>query len=152
MVEFFPVGDDGLRVELFLPQSPSRVFRAWSSRDEFQKWFRGSEDGHLIVHSFDFREGGGFEVTMVAGNGYEATLIATYLTLDLDRRLRFTWSWKSPEGQSPEMIVDIEFRKAEAGTLLVISHQPFQSLEDRDNHQSGWLPCLTNLAGHLAEG
>ena len=59
MIEFFPVGDDGLRVEMHLARPPSRVFRAWLNAEEFVQWFRGSEEGHLVIHQFDFREGGG---------------------------------------------------------------------------------------------
>lgn len=151
MPEFFPVGDDGLRVEMTLSKPPCRVFLAWSTPDEFSAWFRGSEDGHLIVHDFDFREGGGFEVTMVSGSGHEATLIGTYLSIISDRHLSFTWSWKTVEGFSPQMIVEIDFERDEIGTKLTILHRPFLSPEDRDNHRSGWLPCLSNLKGYLRE-
>lgn len=145
MIEFFPLGDDGLRVELLLSQPPARVFRAWANKTEFQMWFRGSEDGQLIVHDFDFREGGGFEVTMVSGSGHEATLVGTYLQVVPDHKLKFTWAWKSDEVLSPQMIVNIDFLPECTGTRIVILHEPFESLHDRDNHQSGWTPCLNNL-------
>ncbi|MBS1719057.1 MAG: SRPBCC domain-containing protein [Armatimonadetes bacterium] len=151
MIEFFPIGDDGLRVEVFLPHSPERVFRAWADRDEFATWFRGSEDGHLVVQGFDFREGGGFEVTMVSGSGHEATLVGTYLQIVQDSELQFTWSWRSPEGLSPQMVVTLTLQAAERGTHLVIDHRPFLSPEARDMHRSGWQPCLSNLVRHLCD-
>lgn len=152
MPEFFPIGDDGLRAEVTLSQPPRRAFLAWSTPAEFGAWFRGSEDGHLVIHDFDFREGGGFEVTMVSGNGHEATLTGTYLSIIPDRHLSFTWSWKTDEGFSPQMIVEIEFDQADIGTKLTILHRPFLSLEDRDNHHSGWVPCLSNLESYLKDG
>lgn len=151
MIEFFPMGDDGLRARIFLPYSTTRVFRAWSSPEEFAAWFRGFEDGHLVVHKFDFTESGGFDVTMVSGEGFEANLVGTYLEIVADQKLSFTWTWRSAEGLSPSMRVDIEFLDVESGTLLVVTHQPFISTEDRDNHQSGWRPCLSNLARFLEQ-
>lgn len=149
MTEFFPIGDDGLRIEVLLPYAPERVFRAWSRLDEFSTWFRGSEDGYLEVQDFDFREGGGFEVTMISGSGYRATLTGTYLEIEKNSRLRFTWAWRTAEGLSPQMIVEIEFLRDSTGTRMVIQHEPFMSSEDRDNHRSGWTPCLNNLRSYL---
>lgn len=150
MIEFHPVGDDGLKVELELNYSPERVFRAWSERDEFCAWFRGSEDGRLIVHDFDFREGGGFEVTMVSGSGHEATLSATYLSIVPNASLKFTWAWKTSEGSSPQMVVEVDIAPTTTGSRLTILHSPFQTTELRDQHQSGWSPCLQNLVRFLA--
>lgn len=149
MIEFFPIGEDCIEVKAYIAASPQRVYRAWTDPTEFIQWFRGSVKGHLEIHEFDCREGGGYDVTMVNEHGLRANLTGTYLKLSLDSMIEFTWYWKTEEGSTPPMVVTVEFHPRDEGTLLLIRHQPFMSIEDRDAHRSGWEPCLTNLVGYL---
>ena len=149
MINFSPIGDDILEIRVSLPVSCERVYRAWTEALELVQWFRGSPDGHLEVTEFDCRDGGGYDFTMVNASGERFNLAGTYLKLVPNQQIDMTWYWKSEQGTTPPSKVAIEIEPEGAGALLVIRHEKFLSPDDRDNHGSGWEPCLDNLVEYL---
>ena len=149
MISYKPIGDDILEVQVNLPASPERVYRAWTEASELAHWFRGSHEGHLEIHEFDCRDGGGYDLTMVNPNGDRYHLAGTYLKLEPSRRIEMTWTWKFDGETTPPSTVSLDLKPLGEGTLLIIRHEKFMSADDRDNHQSGWEPCLQNLEAYL---
>jgi uncharacterized protein YndB with AHSA1/START domain len=149
MIDFLPSGDS-LEIRVLLPAPCSRVYRAWTAESEFAQWFRGSEGGYLEIHEFDCRQDGGFDLTMVNPIGEQNRLAGTYIRVESDRFLAFTWHWKTEIGFSEPMEVSVEFEPVGETTLLTIRHRPFASDFARDAHRNGWEPCLLNLRGYLS--
>ncbi len=44
-----------------------------------------------------------------------------------------------------DTLVTIELRTVPEGTELTLTHAFFPTVEERDNHQSGWAGCLSRL-------
>src|SRR3954471_3071599 len=97
MIKFEPLGDSTLRARVQLPASPERVYRAWTDPTELALWFRGSTEGHLEVHTFDCRQGGSYDLTIVNAGGDRFNLAGEYLELDPNRRIVMTWRWVPSE-------------------------------------------------------
>ncbi len=142
MIQFEPKGDSILQARVWIKASPERVFRAWTESSEFIRWFRGSEDGRLEVHRFDCREGGGYDVTMVNGNGDRFNLTGSYLKLIPNQQIVMTWCWV-PSASPMRVTVNLEAESG--GSTLTLLHERFDSATERDMHRDGWSPCLQNL-------
>jgi uncharacterized protein YndB with AHSA1/START domain len=65
-----------------------------------------------------------------------------------DRKLVFTWAWKStPERES---VVTVLLEPDGDGTLLTLTHEQFFDEVARDHHQHGWNGSLDKLGRFVA--
>ena len=76
-----------------------------------------------------------------------AFLSGVYREVIPQRKLVYTWAWKStPERES---LVTVELRAAGGGTDLTLTHEQFYDEEARDRHEHGWTGCLGRLERYL---
>jgi len=120
-----------------------RVFRAWVEADALKRWFCPNDDGEVVVTELDPRVGGRYRVEM---RFPDSTFIVSgsYEEVRAPERLVFTWTM---EGNHPvdETRVVVEFHAQGQATELVLTHERFVSLEDRERHNHGWEGCLAHL-------
>ena len=66
----------------------------------------------------------------------------------VNRRLQFTWAWKStPERVS---LVTIDLKPAANGCDMHFRHERFFDAQARDAHEQGWIGALAKLDRMLA--
>jgi len=95
----------------------------------------------------DLRVGGRFRVTMHAADGETHDVSGTYLELVPNRKLVFSWAWRStPERQSR---VTVRIEPDAEGCELVLMHEQFFDTAARDAHRHGWTGALVKLEGWL---
>ena len=85
---------------------------------------------------------------MRSPTGEDNDVSGVYREVATNRRLVFTWAWKTtPERQS---LVTVELRAAGNGTELTLRHEELSDAEARDKHTQGWNGCLGRLERLMA--
>ncbi len=136
-----------------------KVFAAWAQREQLEKWMCKDVSSHTVIHhQQDIRTGGRYlmEVRDPAKNEIYWGQ-GVYLKVTPPEKIAFTWSWTKDKTsgaqlhpQSPETQVTIEFFARGNSTEVVLTHAPFGSAKDRDEHNQGWNGCFDVLATILA--
>ena len=123
--------------------SPEKVFSAWTDPQKLARWFcpRACEP---VLAETDARVGGRYRIVVRAESGEEHDVSGTFREIVADRKLVFTWAWRTtPERES---LVTVELRPDGDGTMLTLTHEQFFDEAARDHHQSGWGGILDRLA------
>ncbi len=126
---------------------PAKVYEAWTDPEKILKWF-GPDAGPVKSAKLDVREGGSYAITFFTEDGEEHNVSGTYLEVVPDRKLVFTWAWRTmPERESQ---LTVTMKPDGDGTLLTLFHEKFFDAEARDRHEYGWTGCLDKLVAFLA--
>ncbi len=125
---------------------PARVFDAWLDAEMLARFMTPMRDMPAPKVSNDPRQGGRFDIVMMAGDK-EIPHWGTYEQISPHSRIVFTWNSPfSVEGST----VTLDFAPDGDGTLVKLTHVKFPSEESRDNHDKGWAHILTCLDQTLA--
>jgi uncharacterized protein YndB with AHSA1/START domain len=119
----------------------ARVFAAWSSIEQVQRWFAPG-DMTVPEAQVDFRVGGAYRIVMQRPDGQRHIVGGEYRAIEPDERLLFSWSW---EGSGVTSEVEILLRPAGEQTDLTLIHRQIPTAESRDSHAQGWEGCLAKL-------
>jgi uncharacterized protein YndB with AHSA1/START domain len=133
-----------LAIRRNLPAPPDRCFRAWTDAEALKRWFSPGAN-EVVLAETDPRVGGRYRVVMRSPNGEEHEVSGEFREVVANRKLVFTWAWRStPERQS---LVTVEFVPAGDATALTLTHEHFADEAARDRHRQGWTGSLDKLAG-----
>ena len=127
---------------------PAKVWRAWTQPEALTAWMAPSDAFSVRVLECDVRVGGRYRIVMRSPDGEDNDVSGVYREVATNRKLVFTWAWKStPERES---LVTVELRAAGDGTELTLRHEGFADTEARDKHNQGWNSCLGRLERLMA--
>ena len=128
--------------------SPEKVWRAWTDPQTLKQWMAPGDAFSVPLVETDVRVGGHYHFVMKSPDGEEHDVSGVYREVILNRKLVYTWAWKStPERES---LVIVELRAAGSGTELTLKHEQFFDADARDRHQQGWDGCIGRLESLLA--
>lgn len=131
-----------------LNAAPEKVWRAWTDPQSLKQWFAPSEAFGVLLVETDVRMGGRYRIVMKAPDGEEHDVSGVYREVVLNRKLVFTWAWKTtPERES---LVTVELRASGGGTELTFRHEQFFDADARNRHNQGWTGILERLERLLA--
>ena len=131
-----------------LTATPEKVWRALTQPAALKEWMAPTAEFQTPVAEADLRVGGRYHIVMKSPDGEEHDVSGTYRTIEPNRKLVYTWAWKStPERES---LVTFELRATDGGTELTLMHEQFADAEARDKHQHGWNGCLARLEKFVA--
>jgi uncharacterized protein YndB with AHSA1/START domain len=125
------------------PVACEKVWRAWTEPQALKAWFGPEEIVEVPVAEIDLRVGGGFRVRMHAADGETHEVSGTYLEIVPNRKLVFSWAWRSTPERASRVTVRIE--PDAAGCELVLLHEQFFDEAARDGHSHGWTGALVKL-------
>jgi uncharacterized protein YndB with AHSA1/START domain len=129
-----------------LSAPPDRCFRAWTEPQALTSWF-GPGEMKVVLAEADPRVGGRYRVVMRAPGGEEHDVSGVFREVVTDRKLVFTWAWRStPERQS---LVTVEFVPDGGATALTLTHEQFFDEAACDRHRHGWTGSLGKLAAFV---
>ena len=129
-----------------LPAPPDRCFRAWTDPEALKHWF-GPRANEVVLAETDPRVGGRYRLVLRSQGGEEREVSGEFREVVANRRLVFTWAWRStPERQS---LVTVEFVPAGDATALTLRQEEFADEEARDLHRQGWTASLGKLAAFV---
>jgi uncharacterized protein YndB with AHSA1/START domain len=130
-----------------LNAAPAKVFAAWTDPQKVTRWM-GPGAVTPVSADADVRVGGRYRWVMRSADGETHDVSGVYREVVPDRKLVFTWAWKStPERES---LVTVDLRPDGDGTLLTLTHEQFFDADARDRHQHGWTGSLDKLEKFVA--
>lgn len=136
-----------LTIKRRLKAAPAKVFAAWTDPEKVKHWM-GPGEVKLVSAECDLRVGGRYRWLMRAPSGEEHDVSGVYREIIPDRKLVFTWSWKTmPERES---LVTVAIEPDGGGSLLTLMHEQFADEDARDRHNAGWTGALDKMERMLA--
>lgn len=127
--------------------TPEKIWQAWTDPEALKQWFRPDDSMTTPEAEVDVRVGGQFHIKMKSQEGDEHDVSGVYKEVIPNRKLVFSWAWKStPERES---LVTVELAPKDGGTELTLRHEQFMDEETRDLHEDGWTGALGRLAAYL---
>lgn len=137
----------GLTIERRFKAPPAKVFAAWTDPQKMSRWL-GPPDVLRVHCTADVTVGGRFTIQMVVPDD-EHNAFGVYREIVPDRKLVFTWAWRStPERES---LVTVLLTPDGEGTLMTFKHEQFFDEAARDNHFKGWSVIIPRLDDVVAE-
>ena len=135
-----------IHLETHIPAPPAQVFGVWTDPAQMSDWYAPSDDFGPTVGEIDLRVGGPYRVGMLLPGRTEPRFVSgQYCRVEADRTLSFTWAWEPDTPNTRETQVTLEFRPKGDGTDLVLTHERFRDVADKDSHAQGWQGCLERL-------
>lgn len=129
------------------------VWRAWTDPAQVREWLGFGEDVTIESVTMDVRVGGKFRIQTKMADEEFYTAAGTYLEVQNSERLVYTWDWEKDGGEADfgelegrETQVTVDFQATREGTNLILTHEKFESVERRDNHEKGWQAWIDRLA------
>jgi uncharacterized protein YndB with AHSA1/START domain len=135
-----------LRIERIIDASPEVVFRAWTTPDAIAVWYQDRPDDVVRVVELDVRVGGRYCVEF--GPPGEAPYIESgvYLEIDPPNRLVMNETLDAPSGRPwSDTTVTVTLDAHDGKTRLVLVHENFPSVEERDAANGGWPGFLDRI-------
>ncbi|MEJ1127613.1 SRPBCC domain-containing protein [Variovorax sp. CCNWLW225] len=131
------------------PVAAEKVWRAWTDPQALKAWFGPEEIVSVPIAEVDLRVGGRFRVTMLAADGETHDVSGVYQELVPNRKLVFSWAWRSTPERESRVTVRIE--PDGNGCELVLMHEQFFDEVARDGHEHGWTGAMVKLEQWLAK-
>jgi uncharacterized protein YndB with AHSA1/START domain len=127
--------------------APEKIYAAWTQPAQIAQWF-GPDAGGVQRAETDLRTGGRFTIVFNTEDGEEHQVNGVYRELVRNKKLVFTWAWRStPERES---LVTVLIEPDGDGSLLTLMHEQFFDEAARDRHSHGWTGSLDKLERYLA--
>jgi uncharacterized protein YndB with AHSA1/START domain len=135
----------GLRVVRDLPADPARVWSAFTSAQGLATWWWTHWDDVRI--SADVRPGGSYRIQAPQQG---IVVEGTYLDVEPDHHLAFTWCWRDADGASVDEACDLRLEAAAGGTRLTLTHTGPWTGGEAESYRQGWDFTLAALNRVLA--
>jgi uncharacterized protein YndB with AHSA1/START domain len=136
-----------LTIKRRLKAPPAKVFAAWTDPEKVKGWM-GPGEVEVLAVECERRAGGRYRWLMRAQSGEDLDVSGVYREFVPDRKLVFTWAWKStPERES---LVTVDLKPDGDGTLLTLTHEQFFDEDARDRHRQGWEGAINKLEKFVA--
>jgi uncharacterized protein YndB with AHSA1/START domain len=119
-----------------------KVFRAWTEPQQLAQWFSPAEV-ELRDFKADVKIGGAFRIHYTGKKG-EFIASGNYQEIVLNRRLKFSWTWK--HYAMPDSVVTVDFEDLGKTTRLTLLHEGLPDQEDADQHTHGWTSMVEKFA------
>ena len=143
-----PVGEKPqLRLTRRYTVAPARVWRAWTEPQALSAWFGPGEPNSVTLAELDVRPGGRYRIRFHTQDGEEHEVFGIYEEVVPERRLVFSWAWRSTPDRVSRVALDL--RPAAEGTELDFLHERFFDQAACDGHRRGWTATLVKLEAWL---
>jgi uncharacterized protein YndB with AHSA1/START domain len=127
-------------------RSREKAFQAWTDPDQLRKWFAVAEGFTTPIAEVDLKVGGKYRLGMKAPGDSPLLIVGgVYQEILSPEKLVFTWQWETANPDEPETLVTVEFYEREGATEIVLKHERFKDVLQRDKHGEGWVGCFNQL-------
>jgi uncharacterized protein YndB with AHSA1/START domain len=118
-----------------LKAPPEKVYEAWTQPAQMMRWWGGNNEATRTAET-DLRVGGRFHVGFKGDNGEQHDVSGTYKEVVPNRKLVFSWAWRTTPERESQVTIDI--KPDTDGSILTLTHEQFFSEKARDDHERGW--------------
>ena len=126
--------------------SREKAFDAWTDPGQLRQWFAVAEGFTTPLAEVDLRVGGRYRLGMKAPGDNPLLIVGgVYQEILPPEKLVFTWQWESADPDETETLVTVEFYEGEGVTEIVLKHELFKDVMQRNKHGEGWVGCLDHL-------
>jgi len=130
-----------ITIETVVAAKLSRVWDAWNSPDDIQRWNAANEDWHTTRSVVDLREGGKFLSRMEAKDGSQGfDFEGTYIRVEPQKLLEYQM------GDGRE--VRVEFAESADGVLVRETFDA-ESVNPPELQRMGWQSILDNFRRYV---
>lgn len=135
--------DTSVVIRRTFPYSQDKLWAAWTEPAALKSWFHPGPDLVTPVAEVDLRENGRYHMEIFGSHVH-----GEYKEVKPHDKLVFTWYWQDYEHMTT--LVTVEFlAQGTAETEVVLTHERFANIEERDSHEGGWYGCLEQLVSYL---
>ncbi len=132
--------------------TPAQVFTAWSSAQAKSRWFAApSNEWNQLDRELDFRVGGRERLRGRWASGLITDFQAIYTDIVPGQRIVYTYNMHLDERKISVSLATVEFKPADAGTLLIVTEQGafLDGYDDAGSRERGTRALLEQLAASL---
>ncbi len=142
----------GFTIERHYNVPPTRLFKAWSDKDELAKWAAPANNWHFSSECFEFKVGGR-EVSQFGPQGEEPYRVnSRFDDIIPNERIVTAFSIAKGSQRISSTVLSVEFRPDGKGTMLVLNEQGvfLDGQETPEMRKSGTDYQLDSLDTYLA--
>ncbi len=129
-----------VKVNRTIPAAAEVVYRAWTEREQLEKWMGGKFNIHFAVEGLYHWE------HTHAGRAWAH--YGRFLALEPSKRIKLTWMSEATRGL--ESIVEITLTPKDGATELVLTHTNLPDDEMGRNHEAGWNAIVDGMVEKIA--
>lgn len=127
------------------PYSQDKLWAAWTQPAALKSWFHPGPELETPIAEVELQVDGRYHMEI-----HNSHIHGQYKEIDPPNKLVFTWYWQDYEHMTT--LVTVEFLPlGTAETEIVLTHENFANIEERDNHEGGWYGCYAELVRYLKE-
>ena len=132
---------------------PARVFAAFSTKAQKDRWFSGSSEWELLEHHFDFTPGGIERLRGRWPNGTVSFFDCRYQDIVPGERIVYVYNMVIDERLISVSLATIEFKSAGTGTRLVLTEQGayLDGYDDAGSREHGTNYLIDKMGATLAD-
>jgi uncharacterized protein YndB with AHSA1/START domain len=135
-----------LRIERLVAASAASLFRAWTTREAMETWYRDRPDDIVRVVALDVRVGGHYRVEFGPFGEPPYVEWGEYREIDAPHRLVMSESLDGPDGTLwSDTTVTVTLTAEGDRTRLVLLHERFPTTDARNGAASGWPGFLDRI-------
>jgi uncharacterized protein YndB with AHSA1/START domain len=137
------------------------VCRAWTEPDRVKVWYKPDDAWSTPAAEIDLRVGGEYRIELEPPGGPAFCEVGRFRDVSLPDRLVYTVRFEGvhlhattgEEMETYETVIAAEFHElSPERTRVVVAHEGYRTIEDRDRHRNGWPRFLDHLAAYCATG
>lgn len=117
------------------------VFRMWEDAGHRARWW-GPKAFICKSLTQDFRPGGAWRACIWSTETGDSWHGGVFRKIERDRRIVFTFTWDSGPAAGVETLVTVTFAEMNGVTIQTFHQTPFETVERRDSHVTGWSQLL----------
>jgi uncharacterized protein YndB with AHSA1/START domain len=126
------------------------VFKAWTDPKQVARWW-GPQGFVTTYCDMDITPGGAFRLCMRSPAGTDHWKRGIYREIVEPERIVFTFAWEDADGKpGHELLTTVTFADHGTKTKLTLNQALFETVEQCDDHRSGWTSCLERFAEYMA--
>ncbi len=127
---------------------PERVFDAWLTREEWERWV-GPPGTQCEIPLLEPHVGGRYRINMRMSNGGPVVPVAgIFRVIDRPRTLAMTWCWDGDPARAS--LLTLIFAEQDGRTQLTLRQEGLATPANRDDHRRGWAGVFGKLETYLS--